>query len=370
MTKTSYKQKTFCEFNRHIVAPHNLVHLHVGSCNPSFWNQTIDNQYINCSNQLFPPNGVGLIVPPKTGHMASNYWAAYDPIFYLHHSYVDQQYAFWQELQKIRKKTNFVKRPSFKMQPFNREDNPFKASRINSQAGQTEDYTNNFCYKFDKIEFAGLSASQFEEQSKEDRKSPSLYAAILLKSTKVTSYLQYDLIRKSKTYPNIASAVTLGAPVETPDYSEPKTNHIMLYEVTDLMTDLQTELKDKSMTFHVSKYVDSLGNELDKNETYKPLTVHREADSETLVFRYHEDHFHEYSLDIQIRLGSKVEFLTSEGSYSGAVREVLPGGASSRAVNGLFHIQRKKHTFQVTDPKGTAKTLTIGYTLDCLIQVI
>ena len=29
--------------------------------------------------------------------------AAYDPIFFLHHSYVDYQWAFWQELQRLRK---------------------------------------------------------------------------------------------------------------------------------------------------------------------------------------------------------------------------------------------------------------------------
>ena len=28
--------------------------------------------------------------------------AAYDPIFFLHHSYVDYQWAFWQELQRLR----------------------------------------------------------------------------------------------------------------------------------------------------------------------------------------------------------------------------------------------------------------------------
>ena len=34
--------------------------------------------------------------------MGSVETAAYDPIFYLHHSYVDYQWAFWQELQRLR----------------------------------------------------------------------------------------------------------------------------------------------------------------------------------------------------------------------------------------------------------------------------
>ena len=31
--------------------------------------------------------------------------AAYDPMFFLHHSYVDFQWAFWQELQRLRGKS-------------------------------------------------------------------------------------------------------------------------------------------------------------------------------------------------------------------------------------------------------------------------
>ena len=31
--------------------------------------------------------------------------AAYDPVFYLHHSNVDRQYAYWQDLQRLRKKS-------------------------------------------------------------------------------------------------------------------------------------------------------------------------------------------------------------------------------------------------------------------------
>jgi len=62
--KTSYMQKTFCEFNFHIVQPHNTIHVKVGG------------------DMGYPQN------------------SSYDPIFYLHHSYVDSQYAYFQELQK------------------------------------------------------------------------------------------------------------------------------------------------------------------------------------------------------------------------------------------------------------------------------
>ena len=36
------------------------------------------------------------------GNMDSISTAAYDPIFYLHHSFVDLQYAYWQDLQGFR----------------------------------------------------------------------------------------------------------------------------------------------------------------------------------------------------------------------------------------------------------------------------
>ena len=49
--------------------------------------------------------------------------ASYDPLFYLHHSFVDLQYAYWQQVQKIRglsslANATFTPGPDEEMPPF------------------------------------------------------------------------------------------------------------------------------------------------------------------------------------------------------------------------------------------------------------
>ena len=58
-------------------------------------------------------------------------YAAYDPIFWLHHSYVDHLFAFWQELQKERSKAQFDPRDVGELErdlsPFNWNNNTFES---------------------------------------------------------------------------------------------------------------------------------------------------------------------------------------------------------------------------------------------------
>ena len=55
--------------------------------------------------------------------MAPTDTAAYDTIFYLHHSYVDYQWAFWQELQKLRGHSDpTMDMPNEPLPPFDNDD--------------------------------------------------------------------------------------------------------------------------------------------------------------------------------------------------------------------------------------------------------
>lgn len=64
--------------------PHNTVHLWVGGENPFNFNGTFPNPLPENSN-------------PPIGSMLGNLTAAYDPIFYAHHSNVDRMWALWQQ---------------------------------------------------------------------------------------------------------------------------------------------------------------------------------------------------------------------------------------------------------------------------------
>ena len=65
-TESAFKEQDYLEFYKIIKGPHSRVHTLVG-----------------CEMSI---DGTG----------------AYDPLFYLHHSYVDLQWAYWQKLQQLR----------------------------------------------------------------------------------------------------------------------------------------------------------------------------------------------------------------------------------------------------------------------------
>ena len=47
--------------------------------------------------------------------------ASYDPVFFLHHAFVDYQFAFWQELQRLRGREQFDREDpeiQMNMEPF------------------------------------------------------------------------------------------------------------------------------------------------------------------------------------------------------------------------------------------------------------
>ena len=119
--------------------------------------------------------------------MASVETAAYDTLFYLHHSYVDYQWAFWQELQRLRNHSE----P--RIPGFERPLPPFDSSRYNdnaktlrnSRSQDTFDYQGNFCYEYDQLLFDGLTPAEFL-QARQDI-SPPLKSSSLFRSSSSSS---------------------------------------------------------------------------------------------------------------------------------------------------------------------------------------
>ncbi|MBC7777509.1 MAG: tyrosinase family protein [Phycisphaerae bacterium] len=71
--------------------PHNTVHIWVGGFNPNF-------DPNNSDTDDYPYLGNFLGTEPQMGDMLNNLVAAYDPIFWPHHSMVDRMFHKWQEL--------------------------------------------------------------------------------------------------------------------------------------------------------------------------------------------------------------------------------------------------------------------------------
>ena len=92
--------------------------------------------------------------------------SGYDTLFYLHHSYVDYLWAFWQELRRLRGHSLPPRfegvdepLPPFNNRRFNENDKTFQ----NSRAQDIMDYQNKLCYEYDQLLFDNLTPAQFLE---------------------------------------------------------------------------------------------------------------------------------------------------------------------------------------------------------------
>jgi hypothetical protein len=166
-SETAFKEDKFHDgFSKKLIQPHNTLHISMG-----------------CD-------------------MATFQTAAYDPMFWLHHSYVDRQFAFWQKVQEIRGLHNgHDQSDTTIMKPFNDpEYNPHQSTRKNSMAKDTFNYTHNLCYIYDNLTFNGMTPQQFVDNEKVTKTSQSsslqissLFAGIVLNKTIAASKQEFSV---------------------------------------------------------------------------------------------------------------------------------------------------------------------------------
>ena len=99
--------------------------------------------------------------------------APYDPVFYLHKTFVDFLWAYWQELQRLRgnkekwrrelKKNRFFKKYwDEPMHPFDRADFNKNVKTLRHNKGRDVlDYKSNLCYEYEDLIFDGKTPAQF-----------------------------------------------------------------------------------------------------------------------------------------------------------------------------------------------------------------
>ena len=90
--------------------------------------------------------------------------AAYDPVFYLHHAYVDYVFAYWQELQRLRGHNDVptVRGHTDTLAPFNdRRHNSKPVTLRNNRGRDTFEYTAKYCYEYQDLKFAGKTPEEF-----------------------------------------------------------------------------------------------------------------------------------------------------------------------------------------------------------------
>ncbi|GAB1607023.1 Hemocyanin A-type, units Ode to Odg,Hemocyanin, beta-C chain unit D,Hemocyanin type 2 unit a,Hemocyanin [Argonauta hians] len=244
-----FEQTDFCEFSTHLEVLHNSLHSWLGGRDPH--------------------------------SLSSLDYAAYDPVFFLHHSNIDRLWAIWQELQRYRKlpynsahcALGLLNQP---MRPFsNKTANFNKVTYTNSRANDVFDYQNVFHYKYDSLDFNGLTVIQLENLLQEKkRQHDRVFVGILLHGIKASGDVRIYICtptgskqqqRNCGNYAGVFSV--LGGETEMPW----KFTNLFRYEITDSLAKLGLNHRSN---FQISIEVLAVnGSRIDSNVFPRPTII-------------------------------------------------------------------------------------------------
>ena len=119
LVEEAFEKDSFIDFAKKISEPHNNMH-----------------------------NDMGCEMPHTRA-------AAYDPVFYLHHTFVDYLWAYWQELQRLRGiEEKYVHEFDQPLPPFDRADfNKNDKTLKHNKGRDVVDYQSSLCYEYEEFLF-------------------------------------------------------------------------------------------------------------------------------------------------------------------------------------------------------------------------
>jgi len=205
MVAWAYEAETYDQFWERIQDPHNAMH----------WYMDCDMRWVET--------------------------AAYDPVFYLHHTNVDRQFAFWQEVHRIRNSENRTDL-QIPLKPFHNETvNPFNTTRKYHLGVNALDYKNHFCYEYDTLTFNGSTPEMIagpDSIPEPDRGAFRHFVGVVLPRSGPSSMIKFSVCIKDGKCHSGGNVFTFGAKGDGSRNSYKVINstnfYISEYEVTDL----------------------------------------------------------------------------------------------------------------------------------------
>ncbi|KAL8560793.1 hypothetical protein ACOMHN_061828 [Nucella lapillus] len=236
----AFEQDNFCDFEIQYEIAHNHIHALVGG------------------NQLYS--------------MASLRYTAFDPIFYLHHSNTDRIWAIWQLLQKIRGKPynsancalSELRKP---LQPFAQTSvtNPDPVTRDNSAPFKVFNYRKSFHYRYDNLQFNGMSPPQLQREIIKRKGLERVFAGFMLHGIQKSSLVVFEICKPDDTCKQAGEFYLLGDEFEMPwEY-----DRLFKYEITDQLDKFDLKPTDR-YDIHYTVYDlnrQNLGEDLFGNAT-------------------------------------------------------------------------------------------------------
>ena len=153
--------------------------------------------------------------------LSSLEYSSYDPIFFVHHTFVDKIWAVWQELQKHRGlphdradcAINYMHK---KLHPFDWDEfNQDVRTRAHSVPQTVFDYE-DLGYHYDNMKLGGLSLDEIEERIHDHQSHPRVFAGFSLHSIGTSADVLFHICKAQGECFRAGGIFILGGPLEMP----------------------------------------------------------------------------------------------------------------------------------------------------------
>ncbi|BFZ05930.1 hypothetical protein BsWGS_08969 [Bradybaena similaris] len=269
-------------------------------------------------------------------------YTSYDPIFFLHHSYVDKIYAIYEAIQVSK---GYAPGPGctgecelcdivgFRtpLQPFNRDSNPFPLTKVHSIPSQATEHT-LFGYTYDNLTLNGYDIEGLKQLVRERQSHDRAFANFRLHGIGVSADVRVKVCVSDDKHlaadycEHAGNFFILGGPLEMPwTFNRP-----YFFDITKTVLHMGVPLTGD---YHVEVDVYSVnGTQLSSDVLPHPSVSYRPAvgKKDPPISHNEVTHEHEYKEEISIR--KDVDHLTREEILE--LREALEKFQSDGSVDG------------------------------------
>merc|ERR1711962_579424 len=195
--------------------------------------------------------------------------ASYDPLFYLHHTYVDYVFAYWQELQRLRGHDVVprVRGLANALAPFNnRRFNNKQVTLRNNRGRDTFSYTENYCYEYQDLQFNGqtplefYSSTAFGPEDSSVRERMVISIGVVTRKMMPSGFTTFDLCSGGTCVEagRLASFGSRDVNTSSTQEVDSDTHKLTEFDVTDLMDEQGWDVEDDVQAVLTSSLVGGL----------------------------------------------------------------------------------------------------------------
>ena len=193
--------------------------------------------------------------------------AAYDPVFYLHHAYVDYVFAYWQELQRLRGHNDVptVRGHTDTLAPFNdRRHNSKPITLRNNRGRDTFKFIEKYCYEYQDLKFDGKTPEEFLRDDGTQVLSTSrlrtrIFIGVVTPKMMPSGFTTFDLCLAGRCV-DAGKVASFGSRTfsSTSQEVDSSTHKLTEYDVTDLVAEQSWDMDYDLQALLTSSLVEGL----------------------------------------------------------------------------------------------------------------